>query len=137
MSGAWAFTFWLFLLLMKKYRRTFFSTMSGTQFTMDYFLRGIDDKQKSQVLGSNHHHWRPIRGEVKAWVLGNWWRWVEDKPLWFSEAFVSSVPDDFVPDDVDKAKLADARRGGRRQIAANVLGGLGGRLQSVRVEPVN
>ena len=135
MGGAWAITFGLFLLLMKKeYRGTFYTAMSGTQFTMNFFLRGIDDEQKSKVVRCNKPHWVPIRDEVKTWVLGNWWRWVEEKPLWFSEAWVKMVPDDFVPDDVDKAKLAEARRRGRRLSAANVLGGLGG---TARIKPVS
>jgi len=42
-SGAWVFTFGLFLLLTKKgYRRTFFDTARGKDLTMDYFLRGRD-----------------------------------------------------------------------------------------------
>jgi len=41
-----------FLLLMKKeYRRTFFSTWTGKQRTIDFFVKGVEDEQKSAVMG--------------------------------------------------------------------------------------
>jgi len=39
--------------------------------------------------------------------VGNWWRWVDEKPIWFDEAWVNKVPKDFVPEDVDQALLEE------------------------------
>ena len=72
-SGAWVLTFGLFLLLMKKgYRRTFFSTRTGKQWTMNFFLKGTEDSVKKVTVGHNQKQWRSIRGEVKEWVLLNY-----------------------------------------------------------------
>jgi len=132
MSGAWVITFALFLLLMKKgYRRTFFSTTTGKENSMNYFLAEGDDEVKSAVLGCNKQHWRQIRGEVKTWVVGNWYRWVEEKPAWFTEAWVAKVPNDFIPEDEDQAALEKVRNKGRR------LSSAGEALNPTRICPVD
>ena len=116
-SGAWLLVFVLFLLLMKKgYRRTFFSTQTGCDWAMDFFRKGKDDEAKQNVLGCNKMMLRAIRGEVKEWVLGNWYRWIEEKPNLFTEAWLSEVPADFIPLDENQIKLNEIRRrgGGRR-----------------------
>jgi len=119
MGGAWLITFGVFLLVMKKgYRRTFFSTMSGRRSSINYFLLGADDQVKSEVLATNKHHWRQIREEVKVWVLANWYPWVTAKPAWFTEAWVFKLPEDFIPDDEDQARLEEIRLRGRRRSSA-------------------
>jgi len=131
MGGGWLTAFGLFLLLMKKeYRRTFFSTKSGAQNTMNYFMKGADESVKSIVITDNKLLWRPIRGEVKTWVLGNWYKWVEERPAWFTEAWVNKVPDDFIPDDEDQAKLADIRMKGRLRSSS------GAALGPAKIHPV-
>ena len=115
MSGAWIITFGLFLLLMKEgYRRTFFSTMSGKNNSMNYFLMGADDEAKSAVLDCNKHHYRQIRGEVKAWVREGWWRWEADRPGWFTESWIAKVPPDMVPSEAKQA-AKDMRASARRK----------------------
>ena len=53
LSSAWVAVFGVFLLLMKKdYRGTFFATATGKQRVMDFFVKGVDDEQKSEVSGS-------------------------------------------------------------------------------------
>ena len=75
----------MFLLLMKKeYMRTFFTTRTGKQWAMDFFVKGVDDEQKAAVLSVNRKMWWAIREEVKEWVQAGWWRWEEEKPEWFS-----------------------------------------------------
>jgi len=119
MSGAWLTIFGLFLLLMKKeYRLTFFCTKSGKQNSMNYFLMGGDDEVKSAVLSCNKQQWRQIRGEVKTWVLNNWYRWIDEKPLWFTEAWLAKVPTDFIPEDEDQAKLEEIRKKVKRRSSA-------------------
>ena len=51
------------------------------------------------MLKKNKKMWRQIPGEVRTWVLGNWYRWVEEKPAWFTEAWVAKVPKYFIPED--------------------------------------
>ena len=124
MGGGWLTTFGLFLLLMKKdYRRTFFATTTGKQQVMDRF-KSDDEAIKASVLKKNKKMWRPIREEAKTWVLSNWHRWVDEKPLWFTEAWVNKVPYDFIPDDEDQAKLEVIRKNGRRRSSAAAVLGL-------------
>ena len=96
-SGAWLTTSGLVLLLMKMgYRKTFFSSQTGKEFSMDYFLKGRDDETKSAVVQCHKQHWAAIKGEVKEWVVEGWWRWKQEKPKWFTESWIAKLPIDFV-----------------------------------------
>jgi len=114
-SGAFTLSFGLFLLLMKKeYRRTFFSTRSGKEWAMDFFLKGEDDHIKKKVLTLNKKMWRAIRGEVKEWVLLNYWTWEEDRPEWMTESWIAKVPPDMIPGEAKQA-AQDIRASARRR----------------------
>ena len=96
-SVVWILVFGLFLLLMKKeYRGTFYCTRTGNQRAMGYFLDGKTDETKAVVLTHNKKQWRAIREDVKEWVQANWWRWEEEKPEWYSLAWQSQVPKDWI-----------------------------------------
>ena len=126
-SGLWILTFAFFLLLMKKeYRRTFFNSATGKEQLMDRF-KVDDDAIKASVLKNNKKMWRGIRGEAKTWVLNNWWRWQEEKPKWMTESWLAKLPDDFVPDDEDQAKLEVNRKKGSATKA----------IDAARITPVN
>jgi len=130
-SGLWILTFAFFLLLMKKeYRRTFFNSATGKEQLMDRF-KVDDDAIKASVLKKNKKMWRGIRGEAKTWVLNNWWRWQEEKPKWMTESWLAKLPDDFVPDDEDQAKLEVIRKKGRRRSSVTEA------LEAARITPVN
>jgi len=131
MSGAWLTTFGLFFLLMKKeYRGTFFDNTTGKKQIMNRF-KVDDDAIKASVLKKNKKMWRVIRGEVKAWVLTNWYRWVDEKPLWFTEAWLAKLPKDFIPEDEDQAKLEEIRKKGRRRSSSAEA------LDVARIHPAN
>jgi len=131
MGGGWVITFGLFLLLMKKgYRRTFFSAKTGKQQAISNYVDAQDEAVRAAVFSRNEKMWRPIRDEVKGWVLSNWYRWVEEKPSWFTEAWVNKVPDDFIPEDEDKVKLKEIRKSTRRRSSA------GAALDVARVHPI-
>jgi len=141
LSGAWVVVFGVFLLLMKKeYRRTFFTTRTGKQWAMDFFVKGVDDKQKSGVLLRNKAQWWAIREDVKEWVQANWWRWKEEKPEWFDLAWQSKVPKEWITDVEERARLDKVREGGRRRSSVEKIKGVFGKGEEVRggarVEPV-
>jgi len=111
LSGAWVVVFGVFLLLMKKeYRLTFFTTRTGKQWTMDFFLKGTADAVKKGTLNHNKAQWRAIREDVKEWVQANWWRWKEEKPVWFDLAWQSKVPKEWITDVEERARLDEARK---------------------------
>ena len=96
--GTWAFSaFFFFYKIKRRYWSTFYSTNTGCQLTMSYFLGHVDDATKSLVFARHIDHWKKIAKEVKAWTLANWRRWEEEKPEWFTEHFKESVPDEFIP----------------------------------------
>jgi len=64
---------------------------------MDFFLKGEDDEAKQNILGCNQKMWRAIRGEVKEWVLLNYWTWEADRPEWFTESWIAKIPPDMIP----------------------------------------
>ena len=122
-SGAFTLAFGLFLLLAKKgYRLTFFTTRTGKQWAMDFFLKGEDDEAKQNIFGCNKKQWVGIRDKVKDWVLNSWWQWEEEKPEWFTESWVAKVPPDMIPDDAQESASAirDSARGWGLVVAREV-----------------
>jgi hypothetical protein len=94
----WLLSFSAFIkLINKEYLRTFFCTMTGSQYTVHLFRTGTSDYMKMNALTVNEHHLTSIRDEVKVFVHANWDGWNKEKPEWFTEALVSSIPDDFIP----------------------------------------
>jgi len=111
LSGAWVVVFGVFLLLMKKeYRCTFYTTLTGKQLTMDFFLKGTEDAVKKNVVGRNKAQWWAIREDVKEWVQANWWRWKEEKPEWFDLSWQSKVPKEWITDVEERARLDEVRK---------------------------
>ena len=128
LSGAWLAVFGVFLMLMKKgYRRTFFTTRTGKQWTMDFFLKGTDDSVKKGTVAHNKKQWLAIREDVKEWVQANWWRWKEEKPEWFSLVWQSKVPKEWIEDVEERARLDELREKGARRSSAEKVRGLFGK----------
>ena len=120
-SGAFTLSFGLFLLLTKKgYRRTFFTTKTGCDWAMDFFLKGEDDEAKQNVLGCNKKMWKAIRGEVKEWVGEGWWRWEADRPEWYTESWIAKVPPDMIPTEAKQA-ARDIRASSHRRSSLGAL----------------
>ena len=110
LSGAWVVVFGLFLLLIQReYWLTFFTLSTAKQQVMDRF-NSEDESVKAGVFKKNKKMWRAIREDVKEWVQANWWRWKEEKPEWFSEAWIGRVDADMIPLE-DFQVGADARVG--------------------------
>lgn len=43
---------------------TFYSTTSGKEFAIDYFLKGDGDESKLYIFDINRNKWKKIEGEV-------------------------------------------------------------------------
>jgi hypothetical protein len=92
------FSFFLFYVIVPKYRKTFYSTQTGWQKTQGYFLDNEgDDEMRCNIFGDNIHNWRSIEEEVKTWSLASWAKWEAEKPPWFTAARKAEIPDDFIP----------------------------------------
>ena len=96
--GIWFLSTALYFYLIKRpYWKTFYSTQTGAQNTMDYFLKSDDDATRAFVFLDSIDLWKDIEPDVKVWCLANWGRWVIEKPVWFTPAFKASVPDYMIP----------------------------------------
>jgi len=120
-SGAFTLSFGQFLLLMKReYRRTFWNTRTGKQWTMDFFLKDKDDKIRKNTIMHNNKQWRAIRGEVKEWVREGWWRWEADRREWFTESWIAKVSPDMIPSEAKQA-AQDIRACAQRRSSLGAL----------------
>ncbi len=106
------------LLFFSKIKRshwsTFYSTRTGRENTMSYFIENDDDMTKSKIFVDSIDLWRDIEGEVKEWTLSRWCEWEKEKPEWFTEGFKERVPDSMIP----KSVLEELNRksaGGKRR----------------------
>jgi hypothetical protein len=119
--GFWILTTALgFRIIKKEYWGTFVSFKTGNYHSQRFFLEGKTDEVKSDIITVNRMKWKPIRADVKKWVLNNWLTWKEEKPGWFTDAWIAKVPDDFIPIEEDRFKLLKLR------LRHTVLGGNAG-----------
>jgi len=127
LGGSWVAVFIAFLLLMKrKYRATFLSLESGNQWMQSYFLNeGNSDETRATIIGCNRHVWQSIRPQVREWLKENWPRWVEEKPEWLTQVFISNVDSDLLP--LEVLEEQNLIGGGSRRRST-----LGDRMSSVR-----
>ena len=110
----WLVSFYSFILkINQKYMPTFFGTLTGPQYTVHLFRIG-DDRMKMDVFGTNVVYWDSIRDEVMAFTHANWARWQAEKPYWFTEQKIATIPDEFIPR-VDKDRK-------RSSVFRNLLG---------------
>jgi hypothetical protein len=97
LGGTWSVFFLLFLMLMKKkYRKTFISLDTGNKLAQKYFLEGKTDLEKAAMFTINRSKWKAIEGEAKVWVQDNWGTWEDEQPEFFTEAWKSRIPDDWL-----------------------------------------
>ena len=109
-----------FRLIKPQYKRTFYSTVTGRQLSISYFVKGVDDASKVVIFGDNVDLWRDIAPDVKAWTLSNWSRWESESPEWFTTAFKESVPDDMILKEA-LAELNKKAGGSRRRSSVGFL----------------
>ena len=78
--------------ITREYRMTFFSTMTGKQFTSALFRNASDDQTRFSIFLFHPTFYSPIRNEVEAWVIEKYGSWEEEPPAWLTERMMASVP---------------------------------------------
>ena len=107
----WALNAALGVSFMKKeYRKTFVSSETACEWAQNKFLKGKTDFERSDMFTISRKKWEPVSVEAKEWVQENWWTWKEEKPDWFTDAWIAKVPDDFIPAKEDRVALQMLRR---------------------------
>ena len=63
-------------------------------------LRDDQDEAKSSMFSCHPDVYKSWGDEfMKPWTLENWSRWEEEKPAWFSDTWIESVPNNYIPYD--------------------------------------
>jgi hypothetical protein len=96
---------------------TFYSTMTGNDNSMAYFLDSDDDEQKMNVFTDNRYKWKKIEKEVVDWVNLKIPEWNESQPEWWNARVKAQIPDWVVGDEellhsirsVNVVKIQDRR----------------------------
>jgi hypothetical protein len=91
------FGYFMARIIVPKYRETFWSTQTGWERCERLFLDSKKDERRALVFKKNAVMWSRIKEDVKTWTMANWETWDRDKPEWFTQKFVSKVPDEFIP----------------------------------------
>ena len=132
-SALWFFSFTAFIFSIKsEYIKTFSGTLTGAQYSQNYFLDNEDDESKRIIIfTTSEYHWKPIREDVKSWVQVNWYQWEEEKPAWWTDAVKGSIPNDMLP--APALKEEEKKGGGvrRRSSLGEVLAVTGGSAEVV------
>jgi hypothetical protein len=99
LSAGWLCLFVVFLALMKEggFRKTFWSTTTGSEWIQSVFLEGESDDVKKGIVGFNKAKWKDIEPQVKEWVSSKWLEWERTKPRWFTDNWKARVPTEWVP----------------------------------------
>ena len=94
----WLVSFSAFLnKINQKYLHTFIGAMTGPQYTVYLFRNGESDRMKMRIFLKNTTQWESIRDEVKTYTHESWERLQAEKPAWFTDEFIASIPDEFIP----------------------------------------
>ncbi|GMH47422.1 hypothetical protein TrVE_jg4853 [Triparma verrucosa] len=99
--GVWFISLVTFVAVIKReYLHTFYSFDTLSDFNRKLTLNLRDDQEDIKCLVLEEHPdtfsgW----GEelLKPWTLKNWARWEEEKPAWFTDTWIESVPNEYVP----------------------------------------
>ena len=120
----WTISVALFLSKIKrKYLITFYSSETGYQNAMSYFLDNVEDRFRIVIFNDSIDLWRSIEPDVRVWVLASWERWELEKPDFFTEAFKAKVPDSFIPElSLEELKKRGGGERRRSSLGALVLG---------------
>ena len=103
LSVIWLASAVTFISVMnRKYLSTFYNFDTVSDYERKCFLNAREDQDdvKSETLADHpdvYHTW----GEelLKPWTLKNWDRWEEERPTWFTDAWIECVPNDYIPYD--------------------------------------
>jgi len=111
LAGTWAINVLLiFILIKRKYRKTFWDPQTGWQMVIATFENTDDAYLKMNAIFTNHISMsRRIKNDVIEYMAENWAEWERTKPSWFTPGFVSKIPDEFIPQQNLEA-LGGARR---------------------------
>ncbi|GMH79508.1 hypothetical protein TL16_g08170 [Triparma laevis f. inornata] len=95
------------LIIPRKYRASFWSTKTGSQFVIDKFAEAGDENASVKIDVFENHIcvYKEIEQEVRVWLNEHLRKWVDEEVEWFDDQKKSLIPDDFVDDKVLLLKI--------------------------------
>ena len=100
---------------------TFFSTVTGWQFTVDSYSKSDDPETKMLTIFENHSSFTEIiKSDVIVYMHANWAEWERTQPAWFTPKFISGVGDEYIPGRALR-RMSDAFGGERPRMKATRL----------------
>ncbi|GMH81378.1 hypothetical protein TL16_g08911 [Triparma laevis f. inornata] len=101
--SVWLISAIFFIFSIKReYLQTFYSLDTTNEYDRKFWsrLRKDQDAEKAGVLRDHPNCYAGWGDELlKPWTLQNWDRWEEERPAWFTDAWVECVPNEFIPFD--------------------------------------
>jgi hypothetical protein len=88
----------LLVIIPSKYRSTFLSFKTGSQFSCESFQNKVGDSLKIDVFNQYKGHWEPIKSDVRVWLNERLPTWLSEAPEWFNDQVKSMIPDELVED---------------------------------------
>jgi hypothetical protein len=82
---------------------------------MTLFLDNTDDAVKALIMKKNKIQWLPIRNDVREWIFANWTAWEDERPAWFTDAWLRRLDADMVPSAEGGGRGGARGRAGRRR----------------------
>jgi hypothetical protein len=125
LTSAALFAFFLFRVIVPRFRKTFLSTQTGWELAENCFLDNEEDEKRIHIFTDNAMMWSRIKEDVRAWTLSSWETWDREQPAWFTPLVIASVPDDFIP------PRYLARLGGARERRGSAVGSVWESLRRV------
>ena len=99
--AVWLVSGILFLSVIKKsYYHTFYSFDTTSAFNRRIVINlRPDQKDTKHIIFFDHQDTYTSWGgeHLRPWTLKNWDKWEEEKPLWFTDAWVDHVPNGYIP----------------------------------------
>ncbi|GMH84634.1 hypothetical protein TrST_g812 [Triparma strigata] len=103
LSAIWVLSALSLVLVMdRKYLSTFYNFDTASDYERKCFMNAREDQDdlKSELLTDHPDMYRTWGDELlKPWTLKNWDRWEEEKPAWFTDAWIECVPNEYIPYD--------------------------------------
>jgi hypothetical protein len=116
--------------------------MTGPQFSAESFRVATTDLQRIDVIGDHPSFYASYEPELLEFVTNNWAKWQADKPDWFTDDIVASIPDKFIPVEALEELNREGIGGQRRRSSFGGMSFTGGvqtvrRTSSALVVPIN
>ncbi|GMI17806.1 hypothetical protein TrLO_g1770 [Triparma laevis f. longispina] len=80
----------------QSYRSSFSSFTTAKQYAKKTFNDAEDLGTKIEVLQNHPSIYYSFKDEIEAWLHDNLPTWIEEKPDWFDDAVMATIPDDLV-----------------------------------------